>query len=154
MWWPRKSVRQRPEASPTSINGLPLPRDLLALIEAGRWRCPADLSGVDRLFPYRGEFRLYTLDYMPFENRHWLVQRHPFFLGCPDPVKAPGDIDPMLSVLIGDLGVGYDRPIALDYRPSMEDLVVLTLEWSDSAPDSRWVKVASNLREFAELIGL
>jgi hypothetical protein len=148
---------------PVSINGLPLPRDLLALIAAGRWRCPADLSGVDRLFPDRGEFILYPLDYMPFENHHWLLHsgdRHwldrygPMFLGSPDPVKAPGDIDLKLSVLIGDLGVGSDRPIALDYRPSREDPPLLTLEWSDSGRANRWVEVASNIREFAELIGL
>jgi hypothetical protein len=76
------------------------------------------------------------------------------FLGSPDPVKAPGDIDPELSVLIGDLGIGYDQPIALDYRSSMEDPAVLTFEWSDTARDNRWVKVAINIREFADLIGL
>jgi hypothetical protein len=148
---------------PASINGLPLPRDLLALIEAGRWRCPADLSRVDRLFPDRGELKLYTLDYMPFENHHWLLHsedRHwldrygPMFLGSPDPVKAPGDIDPKLSVLIGDLGIGYDQPIALDYRTSREDPPVLTLEWSDSPRDNQWVKLAIDIREFAELVGL
>jgi hypothetical protein len=76
------------------------------------------------------------------------------FLGSPDSVKAPGDIDPELSVLIGDLGVGYDEPIALDYRPSMEDPAVVTFEWSDISPDTRWVMVASNVKEFADLIGL
>lgn len=163
MLWPRSSVRRGAEAPPGSINGLPLPRDLLALIEAGRWRCPADLSGVDRLFPDRGEFKLYSLDYMPFENhhwvrhfedRHWLGRFGPTFLGSPESVQAPGDIDPKLSVLIGDLGIGYDQPIALDYRPSMEDPPVVTLEWVHPARDNRWVKVANDIREFAEFIGL
>jgi hypothetical protein len=163
MSWPRRSNRRAGEEPPDGINGLPLPRYLLALIEAGRWRCPADLSGVDRLFPDRGEFQLYSLDYMPFENhhwvrhfedRHWLDRYAPMFLGSVDAVKAPGDIDPRLSVLIGDLGIGYDQPIALDYRPSMEYPQVVTLEWSYPARDNRWVKVANNIREFADFIGL
>jgi hypothetical protein len=133
---------------------MPLPSDLISLIEAGRWRCPVDLSGVDRLFPDRGEFKLYTLEYMPFENHWWITRTASMFVGSPDPVRVPGDIDPKRSVLIGDLGIGYDQPIALDYRPSMEDPVVLTFEWSDIARDNRWVRVASNIKGFAELIGL
>ncbi len=145
MSWLRRSVRRGVEAPLESINGLPLPRDLLGLIRAERWRCPSDLSGIDRLFPDRGEFKLYSLDYMPFENDQWVrlfedlrwLDRYaPMFLGSPDPVKAPGDIDPRLSVLIGDLGIGFDQPIALDYRPSMEDPPVVTLEWSHPAGKS------------------
>jgi hypothetical protein len=150
MWSLRKLVRPLLRPRPNCISNLPLPSDLIALIEAGRWRCPADLSGVDRLFPDRGEFKLYTLDYMPFENRWWITRIASMFLGSPDPVQAPGDIDPELSDLIGDLGMGCDQPIALDYRPSMEDPAVLTFEWSDTGRDNRWVKVASNIREFAD----
>ena len=59
-----------------TINGLPLPSALVALIEAGRWCVPADRSGPDRLFPDRGDFMLYSLEYMPFENRHWIERTY------------------------------------------------------------------------------
>jgi hypothetical protein len=65
---------------------------------------------------------------MPFENRHWrlrfedrrLTRDATMSLGSPDPLRPPGDIDSRISTLIGDQGIGYDQPIALDYRPSME----------------------------------
>ena len=50
------------------VNGLPLPCDLLALIEAGRWRCPTDESGLDRLFPERSEFCCYGFGGMTGET--------------------------------------------------------------------------------------
>ncbi len=154
MWWPHKFVLLRLERRSRRINGLPLPRDLLDLIAAGRWCCPTDLSGVDRLFPDRKEFKLYTLDYMPFENRHWLKATSRISPGTADLEKPPGDIDPKRSILIGDLGVGYDRPIALDYRRSMDEPPVLALERSHDARNNRWVEVARNVSDFAELVGL
>jgi hypothetical protein len=154
MWRMRIFIHSRLGLWPIRINGLPLPRDLIVLIEAGRWRCPADLTGVDRLFPDRGEFKLYRLDYMPFENSHWVNQREPMMLGAPDPVKSPGDIDPKLSVLIGDLGLGREQPIALDYRQSVKDPPILTLEWSKSGRDNRWITVANNITVFADLVRL
>lgn len=154
MWWFRKSARRQPAPSVACINGLPLPRDLLDLIAAGRWRCPADLSGVNRLFPDRGEFTLYSLDYMPFENSGWIHQRTPYFLGAPDPYHAPGDIDPRCSILIGDLGIGYDQPIALDYRHSLDEPRVLTLQWLPDDQASRWIGIAPDIGTFAAMVGL
>jgi hypothetical protein len=64
-----------------------------------------------------------TLDYIPFENKYCVNQTDPSFLGVADDDRPPGDIDPKRSVLIGDLGPGSDQPIALDYRPSMDEPV-------------------------------
>jgi hypothetical protein len=142
------------------INGMPLPRDLIALVEAGRWKQPADLSGFDRLFPALAEtksflkFTLYSLDYMQFENRHWLNQTDPMFLGTRDHENPPGDIDPSLSLLVGDLGFGLEQPIALDYRLSIDEPRVLTLNWWDGGRESRWVVIARSVRTFADLVGL
>ncbi len=75
------------------------------------------------------------------------------FLGAPDDDHPPGDIDPKLSVLVGDLGHGSDQPIALDYRLSMDQPRVLTLDYTRSH-QTRWVEIAPNIRTFAELMGL
>jgi hypothetical protein len=53
---------------PTVINGLPLPGDLLALMEAGRWRAPMDSSGVDRLFPENGGLCLSSVELMESDS--------------------------------------------------------------------------------------
>jgi hypothetical protein len=148
-------------ASGIYINGLPLPSDLLTLIHTGRWKFPDDLTAVKRIFPvwhkalsHASGNMLYTLDYMPHGNQSWPEEKDPMFIGAPDPVKAPGDIDPKLSVIIGDLGHGSDQPIALDYRSSMDHPRVLTLEWSYLALNNRWIEVAPNIQSFAELLGL
>ena len=148
-------------ASATYINGLPLPPDLLALINAGRWKFPDDLTAVKHIFPvwhealsYASGAMLYMLDSMQRENKSWLEEKDPMFIGAPDTTKTPGDIDPKLSVLIGDLGWGSDQPIALDYRHSRDHPRVLTLEWSEYALNNRWIEIAPDIQSFAELIGL
>jgi hypothetical protein len=155
---PRLGSQPAAKSEPiTAINGLPLPSHLIALVEAGRWKRPKDLSRVHRLFPaepgVRLEVSLYALDYMPFENKHWLDQTYPSFLGVPDLDRPPGDIDPKRSVLIGDLGPGTDQPIALDYRASMDNPRVLTLDYS-SGHETRWIEIAPEIQTFAELMGL
>jgi hypothetical protein len=74
------------------VNGLPLPRDLLAIIEAGRWQCPIDHSGLDRLFPERSEFCCYSFGAMEGETQ--VIYRNPISMwrGMPDPDHPPGDI--------------------------------------------------------------
>ncbi len=97
---------------------------------------------------------LYDLGMMLFENQHWLGEKSRMFLGTADAAKPPGDIDPTLSVLVGDLGNGSDQPIALDYRCSRESPRVLTLEWSASADNNRWIEIAPHIMAFVTLIGL
>lgn len=123
------------------VNGLPLPRDLLDLIEAGRWRCPADQSGLDLWFPERSEFCCYTFQTMESETTVIHRENTPMWRGKPDPDHPPGDIDPRLAVLIADLGLGYDQPIALDYRPSLTRPRVLTLRWDKPEPPVPWEEV-------------
>jgi hypothetical protein len=137
-----------------TINGLPLPSALVSLIKAGRWRAPADRSELDRLFPKRGDFLLYPPDYMPFENRHWIETTHRYFAGAPDPANPPGDIDPARAVLIADLGNGWDQPIALDYRASVDEPRVLLFCWRRNGNGNRWVEIAPNIESFAGLLGL
>jgi hypothetical protein len=138
------------------INGLPLPGDLLALMEAGRWKAPLDHSGIDRLFPENGGLCLYSVELMESETRTLFDPQLqvPAWLGVPDPDNPPGDIDPPLAVFVADLGHGFDQPIALDYRVSRERPRVITLRWGESGKWNRWVFVAPDVRTFAKLAGL
>lgn len=136
------------------VNGLPLPGELLALIGAGRWRCPDDLAGIDWLFPDRGGLYLYSFATMRSETEGLKKQGGPMWLGAPDPAHPPGDIDLRQAVLIADLGLGYDQPIALDYRQSLTRPCVLTLRWSSRGDANRWVEIAPDVQTFADLIGL
>lgn len=137
-----------------TINGLPLPSALVSLIEAGRWRAPSDQLGLNLLFPDRGDFMLYSPEYMPFENRHWIETTHKYCTGEPDPANPPGDIDPAKAVLIADLGNGWDQPIALDYRTSVPEPRVLLFCWRRNGNGNRWVEIAPNIESFSELLKL
>lgn len=138
------------------INGLPLPRELLALMEAGRWRAPTDHSGVDRLFPENGGLCLYSPEMMESETQALFgpYLDGPVWQGVPDPDNPPGDIDPRLAVFVADLGHGFDQPIALDYRVSRDRPRVIALRWSERGEQNRWVFVASDIKAFAELVEL
>jgi hypothetical protein len=55
---------------------------------------------------------LYSPDYMPFENRHWIETTHKCFGGEPDPANPPGDFDPArwgTETLIEGANVGLVR---------------------------------------------
>jgi hypothetical protein len=137
-----------------AINELPLPQDLLELIRTGRWRMPADTSLFDALFPERhSTASLYSLDGIRRESTGWRKGTRRMFLGTPDTENPPGDIDPEKSILVGDLGLGSDQPIALDYRTDPPR--VLTLRWSHPPDEkNRWTVVAPDILRFAHRIGL
>lgn len=146
------TYRVRMYETETHINGLPLPPDLLAQIHAGRWKFPEDLTAVKYTFPawqvaltHTSGFMLYMLDTIERENMSWIEEKDPMFIGAPDTTKTPGDIDPNLSLLIGDLGWGSEQPIALDYPCSLKSTRVLTLEWSDDRQNNRWVEIVPNI---------
>jgi hypothetical protein len=137
--------------SVVEINGLPLPDALRSAIEEDRWAPPADHLLLTRVFgeePQGASF--YTVEYMRSENRRWpeVESRLPIYLGSPDESAPPGDIDPRMSVLIGDLG--YDMPFALDFRPSRvaPRIVYLTLE------TGRWITVAPTIEALLDRLGL
>jgi hypothetical protein len=149
------------------INGLPLPRDLLDLVAAGRWRQPTDMSGIDALFADHGGFYPYGFDCMRSETEGLLPRREVMWLGAPDSYNPPGDIDMTKAVLIADIGIGWDQPVALDYRLSLQQPRVLTLRWLTcdyvsptgevggyNGEGNRWVVLAPDFKTFAELAKL
>jgi hypothetical protein len=137
--------------STVEINGLPLPDALRAAIEDGRWTPPDDETLLTRIFGDRPQGpSFYSLDYMRTENKRWpdVESRLPMYLGSPDAMVPPGDIDPRQSILIGD--IGYDMPFALDFRPSRDEprVVYLSLE------TGRWITVAATVEGLLERLGL
>jgi hypothetical protein len=138
------------------VNGLPLPRHLVTLIEAGRWKAPADRGAVDRLFPENGGLCPYSVAQMAVETQGLFNPRlfGGALLGVSDPDRRPGDIDPRLAVIVADLGHGFDQPIAIDYRTSRDRPQVVTIQWPGQAGPPRWVIVAPDILTFAELVGL
>lgn len=148
------------------INGLPLPRLLVAQMTDGRWRPLATPAGLDRLFPERGEFYPYSADEMRSETEAVSAAGGPMWLGTPDAAAPPGDLDLGLAILIADLGLGYDQPVALDYRLSAERPRVLTLRWGYPpglptnerrgrwGEGNRWVEIAPDFEMFVTLISI
>jgi hypothetical protein len=124
------------------IDGLPVPRTPLEVVHQGRWVAP------DRLSPtYREVFNddAAQPQFLPLErvkvNRRWIDAIHPayraFYLGRPDSLRPPGDVDPDRSLLIGDLGP--DQPFSLDYRRSYRAPAVIYLSTT-----SNWTEIASD----------
>jgi hypothetical protein len=124
------------------INGLPLPEALLAAIREERWT-PPDPAVLAKVFGEQPDGpSFYTLQQMEFENRHWLGRTGPVFLGTPDAVRPPGNLDPRNSLIIGDLGP--DMPFALDYRPAIGPTVVYR------EADGKWALVAPSIERLLE----
>jgi len=131
------------------IHQLPFPAHLVHLMKTGRWRTPLDRSLILSVFPQCGDFSLYSLAWMETENRHWRDWSHRHFPAEADPDFSPGDLDPQLAILIGDLGNGWDQPIALDYRETWDDPRVLLFRWRLEGRGNRWVQIAPNIAAFA-----
>ena len=66
------------------------------------------------------------------------------------PQSAVHEIDPELTLLIGDFGLGSDALLALDYRHSSLEPKVIRLQWSRSG--NHWVEVAQNFDAFVTML--
>jgi len=62
-----------------------------------------------------------------------------------------GEIVPDLALDIGDLGLGADSAMVLDYRH--KNRPVIRLLWRKPEPNV-WVRCANRFDEFADLLGL
>ncbi|MCU0880667.1 MAG: hypothetical protein MUF06_23095 [Pirellulaceae bacterium] len=136
----------------TVVRGLQLPELVLKLISTGRWVLPTDPVRLGQLFY---EFsppndlagpRLYLPKQMLFESEGWFSSGGP--VGEPDEQFRPGDIDPASAVLIGDVGVGWDEPFALDFRTSLPNPSVIQFHFSRS----RWIQIAPTIESFVEVL--
>lgn len=137
--------------APVIVNGLRLPDELAEAIRSGRWVMPDQQSRIEEIFPEAKlvDPMLYGFDMIELENRNWPAETLYAYLGSEDADHCPGTIDPKLSILIGDFGP--DRPIALDYRRSRDNPVVVYIvdKWVDGVFRSFWVEAAP---EFGTLL--
>jgi hypothetical protein len=135
-----------------------IPKELTELIERGWW--PVETTDVNRqnlhsLIPEPG-----VRQFAPEESKVFFYPP-PFqlvrnlFEGpesgfWSDPRTATSEIDPDLTMLIGDFGLGSDAPLALDFRKSPTNPSVIRLKWA--AEGNHWVEVAPSFAAFINFL--
>lgn len=131
----------------TVIAGMVLPPELDPVVTSARWTGYTEDVRLDplRLEEVFGEppdstWRFYTVEEIESMTSDWQQEDDPGWFG-----SAPNDIHPQSSLLIGELG--YDRPIALDYRSAVPVVRVMRL-------DGRWRVVASSAGELLARLGI
>jgi hypothetical protein len=128
-----------------AVAGLPLPRELVAVIQAGKWSPPTDLQVYVDIFGELPDHAMfYSFSEMIRQNSSWQSSSVREVSGNPVKGRSVG-IEPARSVLICDLGP--DMPIALDFRSSEESPSVLYQTYRDSVV---WLKIADSVCEFLE----
>ncbi len=145
------------------VNGLELPRTLqVALLNgvwmsrgkdySGRWRdkhhlalfkalCPRIENPLPQFLNYDGMLR---------ENTLWCSSHNvmKFFIGASSIGYPPGNVDPQLTVIIGESEP--DSPIALDYRTSVPRIVY----FCDIQYETLWVEAAKDIETFMSALEL
>ena len=140
-------------------DGLPLPQGLLNAIASGRWPRSGEESGKQelmRLFPKDriqrlapDEDRVYLYP-PPFHTVARVLRDDTFYRRF----GAIEQIDPALTVEIGDFGLGSDAPIALDYRNTQESPQVIRLRWPGGGLPNQWEVMSPDFDSFARTLGL
>ena len=143
-------------ASVTRVNSLDLPALLLELIGSNRWCPPDDHCLFDKLFKEHAGVTFYTTSQMEKETTWWLslAVDGSYLRGVADDTHAPGDIEPSQTVLIGDVGMGFDAPFALDFRASTVNPRIIHYRWREHKKDNRWLEIAPNLASFINTLDL
>jgi hypothetical protein len=133
------------------IDGLPVPAALVRVVREGRWGPPADDSRFVAVF---GEPAVQPV-FLPLDrmgaNARWIDQLvddevRAWYVCWPASEWPPGDIDPVRSLLVGDLGP--EMPFALDYRRSTASPSVVYLTGRG------WREVARDVETLVEKLGL
>jgi hypothetical protein len=136
-------------------SSLAIPQEIAQLVNQGIWPrdhasslkqnlksiIPADV--IRKFAPEENSLYLYP---PPFHTAQDEIdnQKDSFWL---DPRSAIHEIDPGLSVIIGDFGLGSDAAIILDYRDSLSEPRVMRLCWAESG--NHWIECAKTFSEFA-----
>lgn len=145
------------------VNGLPLPKLLIDLIETGRWKCPADTSALAELT------RVRRADQFSFMDVAWMARETAHLRKLADrpedarlyglassrrlarPVVEQHVLDVDLAVMIA---VNWDEEaIFLAYRAGRDTPAVVLGWWPEDFSTSYRI-IASDFEEFARIIGL
>jgi hypothetical protein len=135
-----------------TIEGHPLPAEMVTAMSRGEWEFPAGSPAVAALFTEQPTpaARLYSLELMAAENAAWRAappEQQKLYGGPGARAEGHLTIDPQSALLIGDLG--FDMPIALDYSVSPGRPRVVYLP----SRDPGWIEVARDVPEFLRLLG-
>ena len=138
---------------------LPIPRELTPLINSGFWPRDgneANKQNSESLVPesiIRGfapeESKIY-FEPPPFATVANLMKGQGRIFWA-DPHAAIQEIDPELTLIIGDFGIGSDAPLALDYRQDLYEPRVIRLRWAENG--NHWVEIAPNFADFVRHLG-
>jgi hypothetical protein len=122
------------------IGGLTIPAALIDAFTGSRW---AVLAGSPKLEELVGQRTIrpvfFTFEIMTKINKSWHRDNYDAYKGQPSATRPPGDIDPLRSLLIGE--IGPDQPIAIDYRQVGEPCVVFATD--DTV--SPWIIIAESI---------
>lgn len=143
------------------VGGLPIPKELLDLLESGRWPRSVDEENQQNLRALISEERVRNL--AAEESRIFLYS--PPFTTIASEIRGSGksfyaqwgalpQIVPALAIVIADFGLGSDSPIILDYRMSPTSPQVLRLRWSEPGQENNWAMMTPDFRTFVEALGL
>lgn len=139
---------------------LPLPERLVALIEAKRWPlnheadarmqnrepipCPPQWDSSEGLAVHLLAPPFRTIAERPGEHDFWTTW-------C-----APSEISFELAIPIGDLGLGSDAPIILDYQLDRSSPRVRLLKWGNGndGSNNHWIDVGHSFDDFCEVLKL
>jgi hypothetical protein len=134
-------------------NSLPIPNELTSLIERGFWprnedearrqnlHCLLPESTIRAFAPE--EHKIFFIP-PPFCTVREVMSAEQHFWS--DPHTVVEEIDPDLTLLIGDFGLGSDSPLALDYRRSATEPCVIRLRWAQEG--NHWVELAPTFAGF------
>ena len=71
-------------------------------------------------------------------------------------MMAIHEIEPSLTLIIGDFGLGSEAPIALDYRKNIDNPSVIRLHWGRPVTrryeNNHWIEIAPSFAEFAQML--
>lgn len=123
-----------------TLNGHTLPAELVDAIN-GDWIKNVDKDAVAKeLGVSCGYLHFFRADYISgLMAKDWLELPEPY-RGSTDAQVPPGDIEPAMSVVIGE--VESDSPLAVDFRTSPPSVVAY--------PWPKWVTVASDISELLD----
>ena len=136
------------------VGSLTLPLALEALVMAGRW--PRDreqangqhmtpiipANAVQKIAPEESGIFLYPPPFCTVQDELSSGK------GLTAEQQAVQDIDPSLTVVIADFGLGSDTAVALDFRGDKDQPAVIRLQWRLPQQPNRWLPVARSFEEF------
>jgi hypothetical protein len=143
------------------VDGLPLPQELLVLLESGRWPRSSDEAHKQNACPLVPRERVRAM--APGERGIYLYP--PPFHTIARGLRQANDsfyrqfgaleqLDPELAIEIGDFGMGADAPILLDYQKNSAQPQVLRLRWPGNGHPNYWETMCPDFRSFIEALGL